>query len=130
MKITSKILAWVCVSILVLYPIVAIVWDYLASGSNYGIVAALLAANAGTAFLVRLVFGLPELEGHTSEELRLFVLIIGVASGLASAVYWVVDEVDHVWLVAGIIAPVLVILLALMWFVDKVNKEGTKHEGK
>ena len=127
MKITSKALAWVCVALLVLYPVLAILlWAYLASDNNYGIMAALLAANAGTAFLVRLAFGVPEFSDYTSGALRFFVLIIGVASGLVSAVYWMADEVGHIWLRAGIISPVLVILLVLMWFVDKVNKEGTK----
>lgn len=130
MKMTSNSLAWVCVAILVLYPLVAVVWDYLASDNNYNVVAAALAANAGTALLVRLVFSLPALSDYTSGELRLIVLFIGVASGLASAVYWVANEVDHVWLLAGIISPVLVTLLMLLWFVDKVEKEGTSHQGK
>ena len=131
MKIPSKAMAWVTVALLVLYPVSAILaWGYLASDDNYGVMAALLAANAGTAFLVRLVFGLPGFSDYAPGALRLFVLIIGVASGLVSALYWMADEVDLIWLRAAIISPVLVILLVLMWFVDKVNKEGTKHEGE
>ena len=42
MKITSTALAWVCVALLVLYPVSAIlVWAYL-SPESYGIMAALL----------------------------------------------------------------------------------------
>ena len=67
--------------------------------------------------------------------MRLIVLIIAAVSGVLSAVNWMADEVDHIWLRVVIISPVLVILLVLMWFVDKVNvdkvnKEGTKHEGE
>ena len=131
MKITSTALARVCVALLVLYPVSAIlVQAYLAPDDNYGILAALLAANAGTAFFVRLAFGLPEFSDYTSGALRLFVFIIGVASGLVSAVYWMADEVEHLGLRAAFVAPVLVILLVLMWFIDKVNKEGTSNEGE
>ena len=128
MKITSKVLARACVALLVLYPVSAIlVWAYLATDS-YGIMAALFAANAGTAILVGLAFGLPEFSHYTSRPLRLLVVLIGVGSGLVSALYWMADEVEHIWLRAGIISPVLVILIVLMWFVDKVNNEGTQHE--
>ena len=131
LKITTA-LAWVCVAVLILYPVSAIlVWAYLTSNDNYGVLAALLAANAGTAFLVRLVLDLPEFSDYTSEVLRLIVLLIAAFSGLLSAVNWMADEVDHLWLRVVIISPVVVILLVLRWFVNKVNidKEGTKHEG-
>ena len=128
MKITSTALSWVCVALLVLYPVSAIlVWAYLASES-YGIMAALFAANAGTAFFVGLTFRLPEFSGHTSRVLRFFVVFIAVVCGLISALFWMADEVDNVWLRAGIVSPVLVILLVLMWFIDTVNKGGSKHE--
>lgn len=81
MKITSQTLAWTCVILMVLYPVVAIlVWGYL-TPDRYGIMAALFAANAGTALLVGLVFGLPEFGHCTSRGLRLSVFFIGVASG-------------------------------------------------
>ena len=79
-------------------------------------------------------FFLPRDPGWTSDIERLIVLIIAAVSGVLSAVNWMADEVDHIWLRVVIISPVLVILLVLMWFVDrgqhKVNKEGTKHEGE
>ena len=130
MKINSKALAKMCVALLVLYPVSAfLVWTYLDS-DKYGIMAVLFASNAGTAFFAGLVFGLPEFIRYTSKVLRLLLSFIGVASGLMSAIYWMWDEVEHIWLRVVIISPVLVILFVLMWFVDKVNKEGTKHEGE
>ena len=128
LKVTSTALARVCVTLLVLYPVLAfLVWSYLAS-DNYGILAALFAANAGTAFLVFFVLSSPESSNYTSGAL--IVLIIAMFSGLLSGVYWIWDEVDHNLLRVGIIAPVLVILFVLMSFIDKVKKEGTKHEGE
>lgn len=130
MKLTSNTLAKVCVALMVLYPVSAIlVWAYLDS-DRYGIMAALFASNAGTAFFALLVFGLPEFIHYTSKVLRLLLVFIGVASGLMSALYWMSDEVEHIWLRMVIISPVLVILFVLLWFVDKVNKEGTEHEGE
>ena len=133
MKITSSALAWVCVAILVLYPASAfVVWSYLSSAADnyYGVLAALLAANAGTAFLVQFVLHLPELSDYTSEKLKLIVLIIAVVCGVSSAVTWMADEVDHLWLRVVIISPVVVIILVLRWFGGKVNEEGTKYEGE
>ena len=134
MKITRKItcttLAWVCLALLVLYPVLSLlVWAALAPDS-YGIIAALLAANTGIAVFIGLAFNWPELRHCTSRELRRVVAFIGVVSALASAVFWLVDEVDHSWLHVVIIAPVLAILLVLIWFVRKADKEGTKHEGE
>ena len=130
MKITSKALAYVCVALMVLYPVSAtFVWAYLDS-DRYGIMAALFAANAGTAFFALLAFGLPESVHYTSKALRFIVFFIGVTSGLMSAIYWMADEVENIWLRAVIISPVLVILLVLMWFFNKVNKERTSHEGQ
>ena len=76
MKISNKVLARVCVALLVLYPVSAIlVWAaYPTRDDYYGILAALLAANAGTAFFVRLVFGAPEFSDYTSGALRRVVL--------------------------------------------------------
>ena len=68
--------------------------------------APVFAANAGTALLVGLVFGLSEFSHYTSRVLKLSVVFIGVASGFMSATFWVADEMDHIWLRAGIISPV------------------------
>ena len=57
-------------------------------------------------------------------------LIIGVVSGLVSALSWMADEVEHLGLQAAFVAPVLVILLLLAWFTDKVSKEGRSNEGE
>ena len=130
MKINITTLAWTCVILMVLYPVVAIlVWAYL-TPDRYGIMAALFAANAGTALLVGLVFGLPEYSHFISRELRLSVVFIGVASGFMSATFWVADEVGNIWLRAGIISPVLIVLVVLVWFGDKVNKEGKNGDGE
>ena len=100
---------------------------YLAPGDD-GIQAALFfAANAGTAFFVWLAFDFRELRGHTTRALRLTVLSIGVICGLLSAVHWMADEVDNIWLQLGIVSPIIVILVVLLWFVYKVSKEGTDH---
>ena len=131
MKLTSKTLAKVCVAILVLYMgSAALLGPYLTSNDHYGVLAALFAANAGTAFLVWNVFSFPKYSDHTSGTQKLVVLIIAVVSGLFSAVYWMADEIDNIWLRVGIVLPVLVILLVLVWFVDKVGKEETKHKGR
>ena len=128
MKITSKSLAWLCVALLTLYLISAILVSSYLNADRDGILAALLAANAGTAILVRFTFGLPEFSGHTSREMRILVSLIAVASGLMSALNWMADEVEHLGLRAAFIAPILAVLFVLMWFVDKVNKERTEQE--
>ena len=130
MKISSKVLARVCVALLFLYMVSAIPVGAYLDTESHGITAALFATNAGTAFFVGLVFGLPKLSHYTSRVLRPFVLLIAVVSGLMSALYWMADEVEHFWLSVGIISPVLVILLVLMLFIHKANKEGPKHEGE
>ncbi len=131
MKINSKLLAQTCVALLILYPVSAIlVWAYLRPDDSYSILAALLAVNAGMAFLVHLTFTLPEFIDYTSHALRLSVLIIASASGFVSAVYWMVDAIDNTWLYAGIISPILAFLLVLVWFVHKVDKEKAKNEDK
>ena len=131
MKITTTALAWGCVALLVLYPASAIlVGAYLTPNDNYGTLATLLAANAGTAFFVRFALGLPGFSGHTSRALRFSVTVIAVVCGLISAVQWMADEVEHLGLRAAFVTPVVVILLVLMWFIHKVNKEGTHHEGE
>ena len=135
MKITSAGLAWLCVALLVLYPVSAIlVWAYTGPDDNHGILAALLAANAGTAFFVRLAFGLPEFSDYTSGALRFSLLAIGIGCGLVSALSWMMDEVEHLGLEdvfeALLVAPVLVILLVLVWFIDKVKEEKTSNRGQ
>lgn len=130
MRIPSMTPARLCVFLLVLYPVSAIlVWSYLAP-ERYGIMAALFAGNAATAVFVGLVFGLPDLAHYTSRALKLFVVLIGVGSGLASAVFWMAGEVDRVWLQPVFISPVVVILIVLMWFVAKAEKKGKKPEGE
>ncbi len=131
MNITSKALAWACATLLALYLVSAVlVATYVGSDDYNGTMAALFAANAGTALLVSLVFGQPEFRGHTPRALRLVVLGIGAVSGFLSAMYWMFDEVDNIWLLVGAISPVVVILFVLTWFIDKVNKEGPEHEGE
>ena len=104
MKITSTTLARLCVALLVLYPISAILlWAYLAHDNSYGIMAALLAANAGTALFVGLAFDLPEFSHYTSRALRLTVITIGIVSGLVSAQFWMADEVGHIWFRAAVV---------------------------
>ena len=129
MNITSKALARICVVLLVLYPVSALlVWTLVADDDHYGVLAALFAANAGTALFVGLAFSLPEYSSHTSRTLRLLVPLIGVVCAVISAMCWMWDEVDNVWLRVGIVSPIVFILLVLGWFTDKVNKEGAKHE--
>ena len=130
MKITSTALAKGCMALLVINPILAtLVWASLAPNSP-GILAALLAANAGAALFAGLVFNWPEFSHCTTSALRLVVVVTGVASGLASAVSWMADEVDRTWLPVVFISPVLFIPLVLALFVGKAGKEGTKHEGE
>ena len=112
-----------------MYPVSAVLVSAYVTADSDGILAAVLAANAGTALLVLLTFGLPEFRGHTSRGLRFLVSLVAVASGLMSALYWMADEVEHLGLRAALVAPVVVILLVLISFVDKVNKEGTKRQG-
>ena len=130
MRITSTGLARFCVALLILYPVSAfLVWSYL-DADSYGLMAALFATNAGTAVFVGLVFNLSELSRYTSRALRLSVVLIGVVSGLISALFWMTEEVDHIWLQVVIMSPVLVILLVLMWFIAKTGKEETKLKGE
>ena len=128
MKETSTAPAKVCMALLVINPFLSIlVWASLAPDS-YGILAALLAANAGAALFAGLVF--KEFSRCTTSTLRLVVVATGVVSGLASAVFWMADEVDCSWLPVVFISPVVVILLVLIWFVRKAEEEGPKHEGE
>ena len=130
MRITSTALAGLCVALLVLYPVSAIlVWAYLAPES-YGIMAALFATNAGTALFVGLTFRLSEPSGHTPGALSFLVTLIAVVCGVISASFWMADEVENIGLRAGIISPVIVILLVLWWSVAKADKEGAKTEGE
>ena len=119
-------MAWACVVLLTVYPILAIlIGEYVASNDNYGVLAALLAANAGTALLVELVFLVPKYRRHARRALRIIVGFIAVTSGLLSAFYWMADEVDNELLRAGLMAPVVVILIVLLLFMDAVNKGRT-----
>ena len=130
MKITSRVLAWVCVVLLFMHPVVAVAaWFFMGSDDDYGLLASVLAVGAGTALLARLIFGLPGVRGHAPGAVRLGSLLIGVVAGLASAICWVLDEVNHVWLAAGVALSVLFILFVLAWFVDRVNEERTGQGG-
>ena len=130
MKITSTDLAKGCMAILVINLISAtLVWAALAPDSH-GILAALFAANAVVALFAGLVFSWPEFSRSTTAMLRLSLVVTGVGSGLLSAVSWMAGEVDRSWLPAIFISPVAAILLVLIWFVRKAEKEGTKQEGE
>ena len=129
MKIASVTLAWVCLALLVLYMVSGLlVWAYF-DPANHGALAALFAASAGTAILVGVTLELPELKGKTPTALRLSVLFTGAASGVMSAINWLADEVDHLWLRAVMVLPVVIILLVLMWFFQKVREEGEEDAG-
>ena len=56
--------------------------------------------------------------------LRLSLLFIGAASGLLSAINWLADEVDHFWIRAALVSPVVIILFVLLRFFQKVREEG------
>ena len=131
MNITSKALTRVCVGLLALYLVSAFVVGAYVNNDDYnGIFAAIFAINAGTALLVSLVFGLPEVRKHTLGALRLAVLGIGVVSGFISAFYWMLDAVDDIWLRVVILSPAVIILLVLMWLIDTVNREGQQNKGE
>lgn len=128
MKINSKTLAQTCVALLIIYPVSTIlVWAYLRPDDSYGTLAALFALNAATAFFVEHIFRLPRLRQYAPKELRYFVLLIGLVCALMAAQYWMTDEVHNVWLRLGIMSPVLLILLVLMWFAGKVDKEKAEN---
>ena len=123
-KITSVTLAWVCVVLLVLYMVLSLlIWTFFDS-NNHGVLAALFAAGAGTAILVGVTFELPELKGKTPMALRLSLLFIGAVSGVLSAINWLADEADHLWLRAVLVLPVVIILFVLLWFFQKVREES------
>ena len=81
MKIASVKEAWACVALLVLYPVLAFLIVGYFDPDNYGVLAALFAANVGTAILVGITLELPELKGKTPIALRLIVLFIGRPAG-------------------------------------------------
>ena len=126
MKITSTTPAKVCMALLVINPFLSLLGGASLTPNSYGILAALLAANAGAALFAGLVF--KEFSRCTTSTLRLIVVAAGVVSGLASAVFWMADEADHIWLPVVFISPVVVILLVLRWFVRKAEKEGPQYE--
>ena len=127
MKITSTALARACRILLTLYPVSTLLCFYLISDENYRIMAALFAANAAAASLAMLIFGWYESSDNVPGPSRLFTLVIAVGSGLTSAVFAIAAEVEQPWLRIGLIAPVVVILLVLIWFVNKVSKERAEH---
>ena len=123
MKITSVMLAKACVVLLALYMVSGmLIWALYPN--CYGLLAALFAASAGTALLVGVIFDFPELKGKTPIVLRFSVFVIAAVSGLMSAINWLADEVEHLWLRAVMVFPVVIILLVLRWFFEKVREEG------
>ena len=129
MKITSKTLAQTCVALLIIYPVSALlVWAYLTPNNNYGTLAALFALNAATAFFVEHAFRLPRLRKYAAKGLRNIVLLIGLASALIAAQYWMSDEVRNIWVRLGIMSPVLLILLVLLWFAHEAEKGKAQSE--
>ena len=127
MKTNSQTLAQICVALLIIYPVSALlVWASLRP-DGYGVLSALLAVNAGMAFIVHLAFNLPEYTNYTSDTLKRWLLIIASVSGFVSAVYWMVDAIDNTWLYAGIISPILAIAFVLVWFGHKVDKEKAQN---
>ena len=130
MRISSNTLARLCVALLVLYPVSAIlVWSYLAPES-YGIMAALFATNAGTAFFVGSILGLAKFNDPPSTMLRFFATFIAVVCGLISATFWMADEVYNIGLRVAIVSPVVLILLVLWGFTAKAAEQGKKPEGE
>ena len=59
--------------------------------------------------------------------LNLIVVLLGVGCGSLSTFYWIAYEVEHIWLRTGILSPVFLILIVLVWFTVKVDKERTKR---
>ena len=124
MKIKSVTLAWACVVLLVLYMVLGLLIWTLFDPNNHSVLSALFAAGAGTSILVGVTLEFPELRGKTPMTLRLSLLFIGAASGLLSAINWLADEVDHFWIRAALVSPVVIILFVLLWFFQKVREES------
>lgn len=135
MKISGSSLAWACVVIPYLYLALVILASFYLDPGYYGILGIMLAANAGAVLFVVLVFDVRESEDYTSGVLKLVASAIGAASVLFSAVFLMADEVDHPGIRAALIAPVIVALLVLLWFINKskkeksskINEEGTSE---
>lgn len=124
---TITVLAWGLVAILLLHMVLAIaVWYYLDS-DNSGLIAALFASNAGTAFLVGFVFHLPAFSHFIPRGSNIFPVFIGAASGFTSGVHWMADEVEDAWIRLIMLALIIIIVVILGWFIYKCNKERTKH---
>ena len=130
MKTKRTVLAWSCAVLLILYPVSALFVHTYLTDDYYGIMAALFALNAGAAFFVERTYRLSGSGRHVRSELRYIVLFIGLGCALLSAQYWMTDEVHNVWLRLGIMSPVGVILLLLMWFALEVDREQGKSEDK
>ena len=48
---------------------------------------------------------------------------------MMSALNWLADEVDHLWLRAVMVLPVGIIPLVVVWFIQKVHEEGEEDVG-
>ena len=130
MRISNRTLAKVCLGILILTPVAAIlVWFFTDYQSNRGTIAAVLAANAGTALLVSLVFSFHEFKNHTTSELRYLTVFAGACSGILSAVFWIMEEVQNLYLPIVLVAPLVVTLIVLFMFTKRVSEKGTSSDG-
>ena len=129
MKITSKRLAWVCVALLTIYPASAFLVHSYMTTSYYSIMAALFAVNAGTALVVGLVFRLSR-PYYSTSGLQLAILIIVAFCAFVSALFWMLDVVDNIWLLIAILSPVFVIHLVMVWFVDNMKMEVKAKQGE
>ena len=128
MKITTIGIAKGCVAILMLHIVLGIaVCSYFDFG-NYGLLAALFAANAGAAFFAGYIFNLPAFSRSTLRGVSYFTFSIAAVSGLMSAYSWMADEMEDAWLPIITLIPIIVLLFMLVWFVNKYTKEETKHE--
>ena len=130
MSLISRKQALICVGPWVVYPVAAyLVWAYAAGGEDYGVMAALLAANAAAALATGIIFGSPGVSGFVSRELKYAVSVIAAACGLASAGYWMAEEVNSRWILVGSLAPIVVTLVLIILFLERAIQENAGNEG-
>lgn len=130
MTITNTALAQVCVGLLLLIVFTALLlWICIDYQSNHGTMAAVLAANAGTALLASHVFSFHEFRHHTTGGLRYLTVFVGAFSGLLSAVFWIMAEVHNLYLPAILVLPFVLVLSVVFVFAKRVKKEGTDSAG-
>lgn len=123
MRNTSTTLTWVYLSVLILLPVLAVgIMLGIDFEGNQGLGAAFLAANAGTALLIGLVFNHPDYKDRVPTNLTFLVLLAGGASGLLSAVLWIMSATDNVYLPLVLVVPLLGILTVLIEFIKRADK--------